>query len=221
MAKTLELDISEINRSLLKVENNWDDINDLLEKFHIGRKEVFDSELRERMISAYEFVNQLLEKGTEPFSNESILLELNHLVHYGRDSSLRREYKTSLQAAKEKFDKHIPVIRQWYREHEKHDSHPLKIAAEIYVGIVGPPQLFIEGNHRTGSVISSWIDLYNGYPPFILSPDNAIAYFEPSSEIKSFTNKSTWRGRNQLPKYKKSFREFWEKYIDKKYIKDN
>jgi hypothetical protein len=86
------------------------------------------------------------------------------------------------------------------------------------VSIVGQPQLFIEGNHRTGSLIASWINLWAGYPPFVLSEDNAVDYFAPSAAIKQFANKSTWRGRSQLPKYHKSFRAFWEKHVEEKYV---
>ena len=81
-----------------------------------------------------------------------------------------------------------------------------------------PPQLFIEGNHRSGSIISSWINMYYGHPPFILSYENAVAYFEPSAEIKAFADKSTWRGAIKLPKYRRSFKTFWESHIDPKYI---
>ncbi len=97
-------------------------------------------------------------------------------------------------------------------------DHPLKIAAEIYVSILGYPQLYIEGNHRTGSLIADWITVYHGFPPFVLSVDNAIAYFAPSAEIKSFADKSTWRGIARLPKYRKAFLTFWEQHIDDHYL---
>ena len=63
-------------------------------------------------------------------------------------------------------------------------NHPLKIAAEIYVSILGYPLLYIVGNHRTGSLIADWISVYDGFPAFVLSVENAIAYFAPSAEIK-------------------------------------
>ena len=77
----------------------------------------------------------------------------------------------------------------------------------------------MEGNHRTGSLIASWINLYAGYPPFVLSVDNAVEYFAPSAAIKQFADKSTWRGRRQLPKYRKSFRAFWEGHVDARYVR--
>jgi hypothetical protein len=57
--------------------------------------------------------------------------------------------------------------------------------------VLGYPQLYIEGNHRTGSPIADWISVYYGFPPFDLPAENALAYFAPSIEIKQFANKST------------------------------
>ncbi|MEI7719156.1 MAG: hypothetical protein WCI72_04765 [archaeon] len=222
MTKKLELDLGEINLSLLKVEKRWPEIDNELDKQKIGRKDIpFDRQVREQMMCAYEYVNQILSEEIVPFSLESFsrMLELNNMVHYGKDYTLRLEENKAILTSRKKFYDHIGVLEKWYRKHKKRGDHPLKLASEIYVGIVGYPQLFVEGNHRTGSVIASWIDVYNGYAPFILSPDNAISFFKPSSEIKHFSDKSTWRGRLKLPKYKKSFREFWEDHIDDKYLK--
>lgn len=222
MVKKVRLKLVEVNNSLLRVEKNWKKIDDQLDEFHIGRRDTpFNLDVREKMMCAYEYLDSLLAKGVEPFSKESfsMMFELNNLVHYGTNNRLRLEENRAIQVSKEKFYRNIGVLDRWYEKHKKREDHPLKIASAIYVGIVGYPQLFVEGNHRTGSMIASWIDMYGGCAPFILSPENAIAYFEPSSEIKYFSDKSTWRGRWKLPKYKKSFRKFWEKGIDSRYIK--
>jgi hypothetical protein len=128
------------------------------------------------------------------------------------------EYAKAIEATSEKFYQHIEPIQDWYQRHLSRGNHPLKIAAEIYVSILGYPQLYVEGNHRTGSLVADWINAYYGFPPFVLSADNAIAYFAPSAEIKSFANKSTWRGQARLPKYRKSFLAFWERHIDSQYL---
>jgi hypothetical protein len=173
------------------------------------------------MMNAYEYLDGLLGKKVEPFSKEGIseILELNNIVHYGFDLTLRLEYNTAIEANSEKFSKNIEPIARWYRKHMKGEPHPLKTAAEVYVAVLGFPQLFIEGNHRTGNLIANWISMYYEHPPFVLSPDNAVAYFKPSKEIKRFADKATWRGRRRLPKFRKCFKEFWEHNIDSKYVK--
>jgi len=221
MSKVLRLDLEAVEKSLLKVEKHWDKIDDELDRLKIGRKDSpFNKVLRDNMMSAYSFLDDLLSQKIEPFSSESVqgILELNNMVHYDNDKRLRFEYSRAMQETSKKFHRNFPPLKRWYEKHSKRGDHPLKIAAEIYVGILGRPQLFIEGNHRAGSIIASWIDMSRGYPPFILSPENAIAYFAPSAEIKYFADKSTWRGRFKLPKYRKSFRKFWEENIDCQYL---
>lgn len=215
------LDLEAIDASLKTVEMYWSQIDDELDRRGIGRKDTpFTTLIRLRMMSAFQYLDALLAQQIPPFSRESIehMLVLNERVHYGIDQQLMAEYAKAMQATAEKFYQHIGPIQQWYEQHTKRGNHPLKLAAEIYVSILGYPQLYIEGNHRTGSLIANWITVYHGFPPFILSVENAIAYFAPSAEIKRFVNKSTWRGQAQLPKYRKSFLIFWESHIDSHYL---
>ncbi|MCW3999350.1 MAG: hypothetical protein NWE93_03835 [Candidatus Bathyarchaeota archaeon] len=217
----LQLNLANVEQSLLDVQTNWKNIDDELARRKIGRRDTaFDGVVRGRMMAAYRHLDVQLRRGVEPFSQASIpeMLELNCLVHYGVDWDLRLEYHKAIMATSEKFYSQIIPLQKWYRKHMKGEPHPLKVAAEIYVAILGHPQLFIEGNHRTGSIISSWISMYHGRPPFVLSVDNAVAYFKPSAEIKKFADKATWRGRQRLPKYRRSFKEFWEANIDAKYV---
>ena len=128
------------------------------------------------------------------------------------------EFSSAIEATSDKFYNNIWPIVAWYDKHLARGEHRLKLAAETNVSILGQPQLFIEGNHRTGSLIASWINLTAGLPPFVLSVDNAIADFAPSAEIKRFADKSTWRGRTKLPKYRNAFREFWEGHVEERYV---
>jgi len=219
--KVLKFNIQAVEESLVGVERNWQKIDDRLASEKIGRRDTpFDSVVRMRMMSAYIHLDGLLRVGVAPFSLESIpeMLELNNLVHFGRDWDLRLQGHKAILATSDKFYSQIDPIQKWYKKHMKKEPRPLKVAAEIYVAILGHPQLFIEGNHRTGSLIASWISMYYGRPPFVLGLDNAIAYFRPSAEIKKFANKSTWRGRSRLPKYRRSFKEFWETHIDFRFV---
>ena len=199
---------------------SWDKIDEELASKKIGRKDPFNADVRTKMMTAYKSLDNLLRKGVEPFSSEGIdqMCELNNLVHYGLDPQLRLEYLSAIDANCKKYCKNIDPIINWYEKHMKKEPHPLKVAAEVYVAILGHPQLFIEGNHRTGSIIASWISMYYDHPPFILSPENAIAYFKPSSEIKLKADKCSWRGRSRLPKYRSEFKKFWEENIDWNYV---
>jgi hypothetical protein len=219
--KSLRFDLANVDKALFKVQENWEKINNQLEHEKLGKRDTFNNVIRGHMMDAYRYLNGLLEEGVEPFSKEGVseILELNNIVHYGFDTTSRLEFNSAIEANSEKFTENIEPIEKWYRKHMKGTPHPLKVAAEVYVAALGFPQLFIEGNHRTGNLIANWISMYYGHPPFVLSPDNAVAYFKPSKEIKRFADKATWRGRARLPKYRKCFKEFWEQYIDSKYVK--
>ena len=215
----LRLDLAAIDDALLAVEREWARVDIDLKARGMG-KLPFTADVRRNMVCAYTHLDRLVEERVAPFSDIGMdhMLELNHRVHYGVDEDLRAEYVQAVEAATEKFNANIEAIASWYGRHASHGDHPMKLAAETYVSIVGQPQLFVEGNHRTGALISSWINLTSGYPPFVLSADNAVAYFAPSAAIKQFADRSTWRGRQRLPKYRKSFREFWERHVDAKYV---
>ncbi len=188
----LRLNLVAVDQSLVHVEKNWKKIDDELDFRKIGRKDTaFNADIRAKMMCAYGLLDDLLRDEVEPFSIESLedMCELNNLVHYGLDQPLRQEYVKAIRANEEKFYRNIDPIIKWYENHMKKEPHPLKVAAEVYVAVLGHPQLFIEGNHRAGSIISSWINMYYGYPPFVLSPKNAIPYFKPSADIKHFANK--------------------------------
>lgn len=200
---------------------NWPLIELELAHHSIGQKDPFTEILRQNMLSAYDHLDHLIRRDIEPFSSKGVaqMLALNNRVHYGTDKALMDEFTLAISANADKFHTNVVAIAKWYRKHAERGDHPYKLAAETYVSILGRPQLFIEGNHRTGSLIASWINLRAGYPPFVLSVDNAVAYFAPSAEIKLFGDRSTWRGRRRLPKYRRSFRDFWEHHVEDKYVR--
>jgi len=218
--KIFKFNLSAVEKSLIDVEKNWKKIDDELDLEKLGRRDTFDSVIRGRMMDAYKHLDGLLRKEVEPFSAGGVseILELNNVVLYGQNLGLRLEFNQAIQANSQKFNEVIGPIEKWYKDHMKGEPHPLKVAAEVYVAVLGFPQLFIEGNHRTGNLLSNWISMYYGHPPFVLSPKTAVAYFKPSKEIKRFADKITWRGKARLPKYRKCFKEFWEANIDTKYL---
>jgi hypothetical protein len=146
------------------------------------------------------------------------MVEINHLVHYGLDYSLREEYLKAIDATIEKFSRQIVPIRKYYKKKTDQKASVSKIASEVYIAILGQPQLFIEGNHRSGSVIASWINLINNKPPFVLTVENAVSFFQPAQEIKKFNKRSRWRSLTKLPKHKKDFEIFWKKHCSMQFV---
>jgi hypothetical protein len=91
------------------------------------------------------------------------------------------------------------------------------LAAGLYVRALSKPQLFIEGNHRTGALLASYVLLRNGKPPFVLTVENALAYFDPSTVIRN-TDKLGLMALFRLPGIKKRFAQFLEDQADPRYL---
>ncbi len=214
--------LKEIEKSYQEVLTKWTDIDDQLDRLKIGRKDTpFNQLLMDNMLCAWEYIDFFIrKKDYDLLSKEGgpHMLEINHRIHYGLDYVLRDEYQKSLAATTEKFSKHVVPIRKYYKTKTTYRTSINKIASEVYISILGHPQLFIEGNHRSGSIIASWINLANNKPPFVLSVDNAVAFFRPAQEIKKFNKRSMWRSLTKLPKYKKAFKEFWMTHCSMQFV---
>ena len=150
------------------------------------------------------------------------LLELNHIVLCGLNPHVRQEYRTHLEATSQRFHEqeefNIDSVLRWYYKHE--DKSPWKRAAGVYVRILSQPQLYIEGNHRTGALIMSYILVRDGRAPFVLTVENAKAYFDPSTLIKE-TKKTATTMLMKLPRMKKLFADFLRHQTHAKYVYRN
>ncbi len=215
-------DLQKIEKSYQDVLLHWTHIDNQLDLLKIGRKDTpFDQKLMENMLSAWEYIDYFIRKKKyDLLSREGgpDMLEINHRVHYGLDFAQREEYRKALDATTEKFSRYIVPIRKYYKKKSAGRASVNKIAAELYIAVLGQPQLFIEGNHRSGSIIASWVNLAGNKPPFVLSVDNALAFFKPAQEIKKFNQRSMWRSLTKLPKYKKDFKDFWVKHCSMQFV---
>ncbi len=214
--------IQEIEKSYVEVMGNWETIDDQLDRLEVGRKDTpFDRRLMDNMLDAWEYLDYFIKnKDYSLLSKEGgpDMLEINHRVHYGLDYILREEYIKALDATTEKFSRQVVPIRKYYKRNIKYKTSVDEIASQIYVAILGQPQLYIEGNHRSGSIVASWISLAHRKPPFVLTVDNAIAFFKPAQEIKKFNKQSMWRSLTKLPKHKKDFKNFWVRHCDMRFV---
>jgi prophage maintenance system killer protein len=213
--KGLRLNLDRIVESLSEVQRDWDELNRNL----LVHRENLTDEIIQNMVSAYHYLDNLIADRAKIFDQDGLhhLLELNHIVLCGKDPLVRLEYGHHLVETRKKFYENVKPLHKWYKKN--HDSSPLKVAAEVYVGVLSRPQLFIEGNHRTGALIASYILLRKERYPFVLNVKNAEAYFNPSSRIK-FSDKRSIKGKLKLPRYEKEFKKFLEENISGDYVLD-
>jgi hypothetical protein len=207
MAARYELNIEEIEWSLRNVKKNFDKINDTL----LMRREDLGDDILQNILAAYSYLNKLVKHGIQPLDRYELnhLLELNHIILCGPDPYNRKEYAEHIRETTDRFYKQeklsISNLMDWEKKHR--DSSPWIRAAGIYVMLISQPQLFLEGNHRTGSLLMSHMLVTAGHPPFVLTVDNAKAYFDPSTLAKQ-TNKNVYGKIYKLPKIKKNFAAF-------------
>jgi len=201
------LNLQSIEATLREVQSEYPRISQSL-RFS---REWMDGEVVENLISGYALVNQLLESNTQLFAlgSSPYLLELNTRVLCGTDGQKRLEYKKHIAATDRYFygrtDAGIQDLAEWYPLHQ-HES-VWQRAAGIHIRILSEPQVFIEGNDRTGTLVMSYILAKEGKPPFVLSPSNAKAYFDFSTLIKKMPRNSLG-SLFRLPRLKASIANF-------------
>jgi hypothetical protein len=187
-----------------------------------SRRDSMTDAVLDNMMSGYAFVDRAIADDTDLLNPQYVagLLELNHIVLCGREADSRQEHHKHIQATAQRFytqdEFNINDILRWHRDHAY--ESPWKRAAGVYVRILSQPQLYIEGNHRTGALLMSFILGRDGKAPFVLTVENALAYFDPSSLVKE-TKKTPTTLLMKLPRMKKRFASFLEAQADGQYLK--
>lgn len=177
----LFFDVDRIYSNYQLVQADFDRINRTIACARDG----FDGTLVNNLMLALDYLNNHLESaGKERLLKPEELLELNAIIHLGISSEVRREYKSFLKQTEDKFYKHLPNLIAWYKRRERDNDDPYKIAAGLYVRILAAPQLFFDGNHRTGALVANYYLLTKGLSPFVLTTSNAVEFFNLASDIK-------------------------------------
>jgi hypothetical protein len=203
------IDIPQVEASLRAVQEDFERINSGIDM----RREPMRDDIISNIIDGYSYVNSLLKKGINPLERQGLhhFLELNNIVLCGTHLDKRKSYQHHIEVNSQRFYEQsefsISDLRKWAEKHK--DASPWKQAAGVYILQISWPQLFLEGNHRTGALMMSYILVRHGKPPFVLNVDNAKGYFDPSSLAKS-TLKDFVGLYYKLPKIKKRFAKFLE-----------
>ena len=154
-----------------------------------AHRDPLDDRVVDNMLAGYAFVDTLVADGVDVFALGRLkhLLELNALVLCGASEARRAAHAAHRAATERRFydepDAGIQDVVEWHAGHA--DEPAWSRAAGVYVRMLSTPQLFIEGNHRTGVLVMSHILMSAGRPPFVLSVANARAYFEASTALRN------------------------------------
>ena len=211
------LNLTAIEKSIRDVQREFPRINEIIN----SRRDSMTDEVVENMMAGYEFVDHALQVGVDLLNHKYVpgFLELNHIVLCGLSSEARLEHRKHIEATAERFYHQdgfdIGHIVRWYAKHA-HES-PWKRASGVYIRVLSQPQLYIEGNHRTGALMMSYILARDGEAPFVLNIDNAKAYFDPSTLIKE-SKKTIGMRLTKMPRMKARFAKFLQAQANQAYL---
>ncbi|EXJ12626.1 hypothetical protein [Imhoffiella purpurea] len=214
----VRLDLRAIEHSLLGVREHFDQINATLDTEH----DPFSDEVLGHMMAGYRFLDQLQEGDIDLFAvgNSRLLLHLNCLIVCEPRQNALAECSEHFRETERRFydDSNRGGIRALMNYLADH-RHPSvwERAAGVYMQTLSSPQLFFEGNHRTGALLISHILLRGGEPPFVLNVQNAKAYFEPSSLIKGY-RKGSLRAMFQAPRLRTLLAELLQTTVDPRHL---
>jgi len=211
------LNLAAIEAALRNLQARFPEINKLLK----SRRDALEDSLIENILAGYQLVDSLVTQRLDLFAmgNLKLFLELNGVVLWGREEQDRAQAASHLAATEQRFYEQegggIRDIVEWYTLHRA--ESPWRRAAGVYVRMLTEPELFIEGNHRTGALVMSYILAREGRPPFVLTAENARAYLDPSTLITQ-TRKHSLVSLFRLPKITRYFTTFLKQQADRKYL---
>ena len=172
-------------------------------------------------MAGYELVDTLVAQRLDLFAmgHLKLFLEVNAVVLWGCDDQERAQAARHLAATEQRFYEQegggIRDIVEWHALHRT--ESPWRRAAGVYARMLSEPELFIEGNHRTGALVMSYILAREGHPPFVLTAASAEAYLDPSTLITE-TRKRSLVAPFRLRKLKRYFAKFLKEQADPKYL---
>lgn len=217
--RTFRLNLPAIEASLAGVQREFPRINAALS----DRRDPLTDEVVANMMAGYRRVNDCLLEGVDLFSlgESSRLVDLNRLVLCGDAVHDRRDARHAGHLANthahfyETAGGGVGGLMDWLAFHR--DDAIWKRAAGLFIRVLSQPQLFPEGNHRTGTLLVGYLLARNGLPPFVLTAHNARYFFEPATLIKNRRKHGLDR-LLRLPKLTKRVARLLEGEADVEYL---
>jgi hypothetical protein len=145
------------------------------------------ADVSRRVLEGYRHVDELLARRVEIFAygGSAAILELNLRVLCGVTPARRVAYADHVEATRAWFydrpGQGIDALNDWAKR--RRTAAPPAFAAGLMVQVVATPQLFIEGNRRTATLLASYVLARSGLPPLVVPPERLHAYREAMDAI--------------------------------------
>jgi hypothetical protein len=134
-----------------------------------------------RLGEGYRYVDELLAGRIELFQygQSRHMLELNHRVLCGTTPERRRQFADHIAETERWFYDRpggIAGFSDWLQRNRTRPPRPL--AAGVFVQVISTPQLFIEGNGRTATLLASYVLARAHLPPMVATVETFPRYHE-------------------------------------------
>ena len=178
------LDLQAISQALHGLRQNMEHVNHRLEHDQVS----LSTQSVNQIVQAYGLLDHYIGSGLPLLSmgQSREVLALNHCVLFGQESMAGGDYRKALKASEQHFYRvsspGIGEMIEWYSRH-RHQT-VWKQAAGVYLNTVGPPQLFLEGNHRTGVLLANYVLARTNKAPLVLDDQLATGWFKLTEDIR-------------------------------------
>ena len=176
------------------------------------------------MLTGYAYLDDLSsrEQALLDFGHSTRLLELNTRVLCGTDSVCRAEFQSHLVATERHFYSHtrgnIGEMMDWMASHRQLPVWDR--AAGLFIRVLRRPQLFIEGNHRTGVLMAGAIMMEDGLPPFVLRA-TCTDEFQALTDAVTSPRRNSWRTWLGFRSERRELAAFFQRESDSAYLKQS
>ncbi|WP_319558320.1 hypothetical protein [Thiomicrorhabdus sp.] len=152
--------------------------------------------------------------------NSHALLELDNIVLFHSAQTSANEQNNQFKATQQHFyeakDGGIGGLMEWLELND--DTSVWKKAAGVFCYMVAQPQLFLEGNHRVATLVSSYLLVREGFAPLVVTVENAKAFFEISEQMKEKHKNSIFDEFFSLPRLTSNFAQMLKDTQSDKYL---
>lgn len=211
------LNLIAVESCLRDAQKHFDEINATL----TVKSTPPTDEVIHNLVAGYALIDEYVANEIDLFAvgNSELILSLNHTVLYHSTQVSKVEADRQFRATRQHFyeakNGGIGHLMEWLSFNT--NSSIWKRSAGLFTYVLSQPQLFLEGNHRTGSLIMSYMLMRKGYAPFVLSISNAKHFFEPA-ELTKKRRKKTLDEYLLLPKQTRQFAKLLKQEQSKRYF---
>lgn len=212
-------DLRAIASALHGLRTHMDRVNRELDNHHpsLNRDSV------NQIVQAYSMVDHYLAAGLPLLSlgQSREVLAINHCVLFGQENVGSLDFHKALKASERHFygvaGSGIGDMVDWYSR--RREQPVWQLAAGVYLQTVGPPQLFLEGNHRTGVILANYVLGRANQAPLVIDHSLAPAWFEMTEAIRS-RRRTLLEPRFWLRSLNGELAEFIQHNVNERYLRN-